>query len=223
MSKCMQTKRLSPDKIATMFDELSRLMPSNRLSTCEVLESQQTVILAAIKRGNSLRDIVNFLSKKGLKFSHETLRKCVLRWQGGASSGVKTESNKEQDFQTMDEVVAVEKDATSRQPVGHTVSKLGMGKPGGAWQSVVNEDPSDMPKESQGQAVDDGSNASNLQASLSQIQGSECANVDALALSKDSQDGVSEKMKEAGILGKNNNVDKIIKATFDVEPDKEKY
>ena len=223
MSKCMQTKKLSPDKIATIIEELSLLMPSNRLSTREVLESQQAVILAAIERGNSLRDIVNFLTKKGLKSSHETLRKCVLRWQGVASSSVKTESKKKQDLQKMGEVVAVKKNATSLQSVDHSVSNFEMGKPGGAEQSAVKEDSSGMPKESQGQAVDDGSNASNLQASLSQIQGSKCANGDALALSKDSQNGVPEKMRQVSILGKNNNVDKIIKATFDVEPDKEKY
>ena len=222
MSKCMQTKRLSPDKIATIFEELSLLMPSNRLSTREVLESQQAVILAAIERGNSLRDIVNFLTKKGLKSSHETLRKCVLRWQGGASSSVKTESKKKQDLQKMDEVVAVKKNANSLQSVDHSVSNFEMGKPEGAGQSAVKEDPSGMPKESQ-EAVDDGSNASNLQASLSQIQGSKCANGDALALSEDSQNGVPEKKRQVSILGKNNNVDKIIKATFDVEPDKEKY
>ena len=222
MSKCMQTKKLSPDKIATIFEELSLLMPSNRLSTREVLESQQAVILAAIERGNSLRDIVNFLTKKGLKSSHETLRKCVLRWQGGASSSVKTESKKKQDLQKMDEVVAVKKNANSLQSVDHSVSNFEMGKPEGAGQSAVKEDPSGMPKESQ-EAVDDGSNASNLQASLSQIQGSKCANGDALALSEDSQNGVPEKKRQVSILGKNNNVDKIIKATFDVEPDKEKY
>ena len=222
MSKCMQTKKLSPDKIATIFEELSLLMPSNRLSTREVLESQQAVILAAIERGNSLRDIVNFLTKKGLKSSHETLRKCVLRWQGGASSSVKTESKKKQDLQKMDEVVAVKKNVNSLQSVDHSVSNFEMGKPEGAGQSAVKEDPSGMPKESQ-EAVDDGSNASNLQASLSQIQGSKCANGDALALSEDSQNGVPEKKRQVSILGKNNNVDKIIKATFDVEPDKEKY
>ena len=222
MSKCMQTKKLSPDKIATIFEELSLLMPSNRLSTREVLESQQAVILAAIERGNSLRDIVNFLTKKGLKSSHETLRKCVLRWQGGASSSVKTESKKKQDLQKMDEVVKKKKNANSLQSVDHSVSNFEMGKPEGAGQSAVKEDPSGMPKESQ-EAVDDGSNASNLQASLSQIQGSKCANGDALALSEDSQNGVPEKKRQVSILGKNNNVDKIIKATFDVEPDKEKY
>ena len=137
MSKCMQTKKLSPDKIATIFEELSLLMPSNRLSTREVLESQQAVILAAIERGNSLRDIVNFLTKKGLKSSHETLRKCVLRWQGGASSSVKTESKKKQDLQKMDEVVAVKKNANSLQSVDHSVSNFEMGKPEGAGQSEM--------------------------------------------------------------------------------------
>lgn len=64
MSKCVQKKRLSADKIASIFEGLSRLMPSNRPSTREVLESQRAVILAAIARGNSLRDIVNFLTKR---------------------------------------------------------------------------------------------------------------------------------------------------------------
>ena len=83
MSNCVQKKRLSADKVASIFEGLSRLMPSNRLSTREVLESQQAVILAAIARGNSLRDIVNYLSKKGLNLSHETLRKIVGQWQQG--------------------------------------------------------------------------------------------------------------------------------------------
>ena len=81
MSNCVQKKRLSADKISSIFEGLSRLMPSNRPSTREVLESQQAVILAAIARGNSLRDIVNYLSKKGLNLSHETLRKIVGQWQ----------------------------------------------------------------------------------------------------------------------------------------------
>ena len=83
MSNCVQKKRLSADKISSIFEGLSRLMPSNRPSTREVLESQQAVILAAIARGNSLRDIVNYLSKKGLNLSHETLRKIVGQWQQG--------------------------------------------------------------------------------------------------------------------------------------------
>lgn len=91
-------KRLSADKVASIFEGLSRLMPSNRLSTREVLESQQAVILAAISRGNSLRDIVNFLTKKGLKASHETLRKMVLQWQNEATPSVKAESKRNKIF-----------------------------------------------------------------------------------------------------------------------------
>lgn len=93
MSKAIQIKRLTADKITSIFDELSRLKPSERSSIRKVLESQQSVILAAIKRGNSLRDIVNFLAKKGLKVSHETLRKIVLQWQEGAKSAAKVDQS----------------------------------------------------------------------------------------------------------------------------------
>ncbi len=92
MSKAMQTKWLTAEKITSIFGELSQLMPAKRSSIREILESQQSVILAAIERGNSLRDIVNFLARKGLKVSHETLRKIVLQWQEGAKSAVKVES-----------------------------------------------------------------------------------------------------------------------------------
>ena len=121
MSKCVQKKRLSADKIASIFEGLSRLMPSNRPSTREVLESQQAVILAAIARGNSLRDIVNFLTKKGLNVSHESLRKIVLLWQSGVASGVKPESKKGVDIQNVEGAAAVKNGTISRQAMGCSV------------------------------------------------------------------------------------------------------
>ena len=296
MSKCVQKKRLSADRIASIFEGLSRLMPSNRPSTREVLESQQAVILAAIARGNSLRDIVNFLTKKGLNVSHESLRKVVLLWQSGVASGVKPESKKAEDIQTVEGGVAVKNSTISRQYVGHAVSKSGVVKPEGMSQAAVNKDQSCVPKDNQNREVDDSSKVSNLQEPQSQIQGSERANRDAHAVSKsgavksdvtgqvsvnkdqvcvsknnqnheviggsdvsnlqarqsqiqtaervnhedsvlstDAQNGVSGKVKEAVIPEKKNlaflnsdslcfnNKDKIKKAAFDVEPDKEKY
>ena len=83
MSKCVQRKRLSADKIASIFEGLSRLMPSKKLSIREIIEDKKDVVLAAIANGNSFRDIVNYLSKKGLNLSHETLRKIVGQWQQG--------------------------------------------------------------------------------------------------------------------------------------------
>ena len=296
MSKCVQKKRLSADKIASIFEGLSRLMPSNRPSTREVLESQQVVILAAIARGNSLRDIVNFLTKKGLNVSHESLRKSVLLWQSGVASGVKPESKKAEDIQNVEGGVAVKNGTISRQAMGCSVSKSGAVKSEGTGQAAVNKDHSSVSKDNQNREVDDSSNVSNLQESQRQIQGSERVNLDATALSNrgvekpdgasqsavkdgqacasksnqnnevngrcgvsnlqarqsqmqaekcvnhddsvlstDVQKGVSGKVKEAVIPEKKNlaflnsdslcfnNKDKIKKAAFDVEPDKEKY
>ncbi len=296
MSKCVQKKRLSADKIASIFEGLSRLMPSNRPSTREVLESQQAVILAAIARGNSLRDIVNFLTKKGLNVSHESLRKSVLLWQSGVASGVKPESKEAEDIQNVEVGVAVKNGTISRQVMGSTVSKSGAVKSEGMSQAAVNKDHSSVSKDNQNREVDDSSNVSNLQESQRQIQGSERVNLDAPAvpnlgvvttddtsqaavkdgqasvsksnqnnevncrcgvsnlqarqsqmqaekcvnhddsvLSTDVQKGVSGKVKEAVFSEKKNfaflnsdsqhynNKDKIQKATFDVEPDKEKY
>ena len=296
MSKCVQRKRLSADKIASIFEGLSRLMPSNRPSTREVLESQQAVILAAIARGNSLRDIVNFLTKKGLNVSHESLRKSVLLWQSGVASGVKPESKEAEDIQNVEVGVAVKNGTISRQVMGSTVSKSGAVKSEGMSQAAVNKDHSSVSKDNQNREVDDSSNVSNLQESQRQIQGSERVNLDAPAvpnlgvvttddtsqaavkdgqasvsksnqnnevngrcdvsnlqarqsqmqaekcvkhddsvLSIDVQKGVSGKVKEAVFSEKKNfaflnsdsqhynNKDKIQKATFDVEPDKEKY
>ncbi|MDD3682920.1 MAG: hypothetical protein PHW09_03460 [Desulfovibrio desulfuricans] len=296
MSKCVQKKRLSADKIASIFEGLSRLMPSNRPSTREVLESQRAVILAAIARGNSLRDIVNFLTKKGLNVSHESLRKIVLLWQGGVASGVKPESKKAEDIQNVEGGVAVKNGTISRQVMGCSVSKSGAVKSDGTSQAAVNKDQSCVPKDNQNREVDDSSKVSNLQEAQRQIQGSERVNLDATALSNrgvvksdgtsqsavkdgqacasksnqnnevngrchvsnlqepqsqiqaaervnhedsvlstDAQNGVSGKVKEAVIPEKKNlaflnsdslcfnNKDKIKKAAFDVEPDKEKY
>ena len=183
MSNCVQKKRLSADKISSIFEGLSRLMPSNRPSTREVLESQQAVILAAIARGNSLRDIVNFLTKKGLNVSHESLRKVVLLWQGGVASGVKPESKKAEDIQTVEGGVAVKNSTISRQYVGHAVSKSGAVKSDGAGQAAVNKDQSCVSKDSQNREVNSSSDVSNLQEPQSQIQGSERVNLDATALS----------------------------------------
>ena len=296
MSKCVQRKRLSADKIASIFEGLSRLMPSNRPSTREVLESQQAVILAAIARGNSLRDIVNFLTKKGLNVSHESLRKVVLLWQSGVALGVKPESKEAEDIQNVEVGVAVKNGTTSRQVMGCSVSKSGAVKSEGMSQAAVNKDHSSVSKDNQNREVDDSSNVSNLQEPQRQILGSERVNLDAPAvpnlgvvttddtsqaavkvgqvcvsknnqnyegnggsdvsnlqarqsqmqaekcvkhddsvLSIDVQKGVSGKVKEAVFSEKKNlaflnsdsqnfnNKDKIQKAAFDVEPDKEKY
>ena len=296
MSKCVQKKRLSADKIASIFEGLSRLMPSNRPSTREVLESQQAVILAAIARGNSLRDIVNFLTKKGLNVSHESLRKIVLLWQSGVASGVKSESKQTEDIQNVGGSVAVKNGTISRQVMGCSVSKSGVVKPEGMSQAAVNKDHSSVSKDNQNREVNGSSEVSNLQEPQRQVQGSERVNRDAPAvpnigvvktddtsqsavnagqvcvsknnqnhevngcgdvpnlqasqsqmqaakginhddsvLSTDVQKGVSGKVKEAIFSEKKNlaflnsdslcfnNKDKIKKAAFDVEPDKEKY
>ena len=296
MSKCVQKKRLSADKIASIFEGLSRLMPSNRPSTREVLESQQAVILAAIARGNSLRDIVNFLTKKGLNVSHESLRKSVLLWQSGVASGVKSESKQTEDIQNVGGSVAVKNGTISRQVMGCSVSKSGVVKPEGMSQAAVNKDHSSVSKDNQNREVNGSSEVSNLQEPQRQVQGSERVNRDAPAvpnigvvktddtsqsavnagqvcvsknnqnhevngcgdvpnlqasqsqmqaakginhddsvLSTDVQKGVSGKVKEAIFSEKKNlaflnsdtqyfnNKDKIQKAAFDVEPDKEKY
>lgn len=235
MSNCVQKKRLSADKISSIFEGLSRLMPSNRPSTRDVLESQQAVILAAIARGNSLRDIVNFLTKKGLRASHETLRKMVLQWQNETTPSVKAESKKEQDIQNVEVGVAVKNGTINRQYVGHAVSKYGVVKPEGMSQSAVKDSQDCVSKNNQNEDVGDSSNVSNLKPRQSQIQASERVNHDDSVLSKDDQNGVSGKVKEAVILEKNNfaflnndsqyfnNKDKTKRAAFDVEPDKEKY
>jgi len=296
MSKCVQRKRLSADKIASIFEGLSRLMPSNRPSTREVLESQQAVILAAIARGNSLRDIVNFLTKKGLNVSHESLRKSVLLWQSGVAPGVEPESKKGEDIQNVEGAAAVKNGTTSRQVMGCSVSKSGVVKSEGISQAAVNKDHSFVPKDNQNREVNGSSEVSNLQEPQRQVQASERVNLDATALSnrgvekpdgtsqaavKDGQacvsksnqnnevngrcgvsnlqarqsqmqaekcvkhddsvlstdvhKGVSGKVKEAVFSEKKNfaflnsdsqqfnNKDKIQKAAFDVEPDKEKY
>ena len=235
MSKCVQKKRLSADKIASIFEGLSRLMPSNRPSTREVLESQQAVILAAIARGNSLRDIVNFLTKKGLNVSHESLRKSVLLWQSGVASGVKPESKKAEDIQNVEVGVAVKNGTISRQVMGCSVSKSGAVKYEGTGQATVNKDHSSVSKDNQNREVNGSSDVSNLQARQSQMQAAKCVNHDDSVLSTDVQKGVSGKVKEAVFSEKKNlaflnsdtqyfnNKDKIQKAAFDVEPDKEKY
>ena len=235
MSKCVQKKRLSADKIASIFEGLSRLMPSNRPSTREVLESQRAVILAAIARGNSLRDIVNFLTKKGLNVSHESLRKIVLLWQGGVASGVKPESKKAEDIQNVEGGVAVKNGTISRQVMGCSVSKSGAVKSDGTSQSAVKDGQVCVSKNNQNREVNGSSDVSNLQARQSQMQAAKCGNHDDSVLSTDVQKGVSGKVKEAVIPEKKNlaflnsdsqnfnNKDKIQKAAFDVEPDKEKY
>ena len=287
MSKCVQKKRLSADKIASIFEGLSRLMPSNRPSTREVLESQQAVILAAIARGNSLRDIVNFLTKKGLNVSHESLRKSVLLWQSGVASGVKPESKKAEDIQNVEVGVAVKNGTISRQVMGCSVSKSGAVKSEGMSQAAVNKDHREVngssevsnlqepqrqilgservnldatalsnrgvekpdgasqaavkvgqvcvSKNNQNYEVNGGSDVSNLQARQSQMQTAKCVKHDDSVLSTDVQKGVSGKVKEAVFSEKKNlaflnsdsqyfnNKDKIQKAAFDVEPDKEKY
>ena len=287
MSKCVQKKRLSADKIASIFEGLSRLMPSNRPSTREVLESQQAVILAAIARGNSLRDIVNFLTKKGLNVSHESLRKSVLLWQSGVASGVKPESKKAEDIQNVEVGVAVKNGTISRQVMGCSVSKSGVVKSEGMSQAAVNKDHREVngssevsnlqepqrqilgservnldatalsnrgvekpdgasqaavkvgqvcvSKNNQNYEVNGGSDVSNLQARQSQMQAAKGVNHDDSVLSTDVQKGVSGNVKEAVFSEKKNfaflnsdsqyfnNKHNIQKATFDVEPDKEKY
>ena len=287
MSKCVQKKRLSADKIASIFEGLSRLMPSNRPSTREVLESQQAVILAAIARGNSLRDIVNFLTKKGLNVSHESLRKIVLLWQSGVASGVKPESKKAEDIQNVEVGVAVKNGTISRQVMGCSVSKSGVvksegmsqaavnkdhrevngssevsnlqepqrqilgservnldatalsnrgvEKPDGASQSAVKDGQACVSKSNQNNEVNGRCHVSNLQEPQSQIQAAERGNHDDSVLSTDVHKGVSGKVKKAVFSEKKNlafpnsdsqnfnNKDKIQKAAFDVEPDKEKY
>ncbi len=296
MSKCVQKKRLSADKIASIFEGLSRLMPSNRPSTREVLESQQAVILAAIARGNSLRDIVNFLTKKGLNVSHESLRKSVLLWQSGVASGVKPESKEAEDIQNVEVGVAVKNGTISRRVMGCSVSKSGAVKYEGTGQATVKKGHSSVSKDNRNREVNGSSEVSNLQEPQRQILGSERVNLDAPALLKfvvvktddtsqaavkdgqvcvqnsnqnhkvnvggdvpslkarqsqmqaakcvnhddsvlstDVQKGVSGKVKKAVFSEKKNlaflnsdsqnfnNKDKIQKAAFDVEPDKEKY
>ena len=287
MSKCVQKKRLSADKIASIFEGLSRLMPSNRPSTREVLESQQAVILAAIARGNSLRDIVNFLTKKGLNVSHESLRKVVLLWQSGVASGVKPESKKGVDIQNVEGAAAVKNGTTSRQVMGCSVSKSGVVKPEGMSPAAVNKDHREVNGSSevsnlqepqrqilgservnldapallkfvvvktddtsqaavkdgqvcvqnsnQNHKVNVGGDVPSLKARQSQMQAAKCVNHDDSVLSTDVQKGVSGKVKEAVFSEKKNlaflnsdsqyfnNKDKIQKAAFDVEPDKEKY
>ena len=287
MSNCVQKKRLSADKVASIFEGLSRLMPSNRLSTREVLESQQTVILAAISRGNSLRDIVKFLTKKGLRASHETLRKMVLQWQNETTPSVKAESKKEQDIRNVEVGVAVKNGTINRQYVGHTVSKSGVVKSEGMSQAAVNKDHREVNGSSevsnlqepqrqilgservnldapallkfvvvktddtsqaavkdgqvcvqnsnQNHKVNVGGDVPSLKARQSQMQAAKCVNHDDSVLSTDVQKGVSGKVKKAVFSEKKNlaflnsdsqyfnNKDKIQKAAFDVEPDKEKY
>ena len=235
MSNCVQKKRLSADKVASIFEGLSRLMPSNRLSTREVLESQQTVILAAISRGNSLRDIVKFLTKKGLRASHETLRKMVLQWQNETTPSVKAESKKEQDIQNVEVGVAVKNGTINRQYVGHAVSKYGVVKPEGMSQSAVKDGQVCVSKNNQNYEVNGGNDVSNLQARQSQMQAATCGNHDDSVLSTDVHKEASGKVKKAVFSEKKNlaflnsdsqnfnNKDKIQKAAFDVEPDKEKY
>ena len=235
MSKCVQKKRLSADKIASIFEGLSRLMPSNRPSTREVLESQQAVILAAIARGNSLRDIVNFLTKKGLNVSHESLRKIVLLWQSGVASGVKPESKKAEDIQNVEGGVAVKNGTISRQVMGCSVSKSGAAKSDGTSQSAVKDGQACASKSNQNNEVNGRCHVSNLQEPQSQIQAAERGNHDDSVLSTDVHKGVSGKVKKAVFSEKKNlaflnsdsqnfnNKNKIQKAAFDVEPDKEKY
>jgi len=262
-------------------------MPSNRPSTREVLESQQAVILAAIARGNSLRDIVNFLTKKGLNVSHESLRKSVLLWQSGVAPGVEPESKKGEDIQNVEGAAAVKNGTISRQVMGCTVSKSGVVKSEGMSQAAVNKDHREVngssevsnlqepqrqilgservnldatalsnrgvekpdgasqaavkvgqvcvSKNNQNYEVNGGSDVSNLQARQSQMQTAKCVKHDDSMLSTDVQKGVSGKVKEAVFSEKKNflflnsdsqylnNKDKIQKAAFDVEPDKEKY
>ena len=81
MPKTQHNRRLSKEKISAIFDGLLRLTPSKKLSIREIIEDKKDVVLAAIANGNSLCDIVNYLSKKGLNLSHETLRKIVGQWQ----------------------------------------------------------------------------------------------------------------------------------------------
>ena len=83
MPKTQHNKRLSEEKISAIFDGLLKLTPSKKLSIREIIEDKKDVVLAAIANGNSFRDIVNYLSKKGLNLSHETLRKIVGQWQQG--------------------------------------------------------------------------------------------------------------------------------------------
>lgn len=81
MPKTQHNRRLSEEKISAIFDGLLKLTPSKKLSIREIIEDKKDVVLAAIANGNSFRDIVNYLSKKGLNLSHETLRKIVGQWQ----------------------------------------------------------------------------------------------------------------------------------------------
>lgn len=83
MPKTQHNRRLSEEKISAIFDGLLKLTPSKKLSIREIIEDKKDVVLAAIANGNSFRDIVNYLSKKGLNLSHETLRKIVGQWQQG--------------------------------------------------------------------------------------------------------------------------------------------
>ena len=79
MPKTQHNRQLSEEKISAIFDGLLKLTPSKKLSIREIIEDKKDVVLAAIANGNSFRDIVNYLSKKGLNLSHETLRKIVGR------------------------------------------------------------------------------------------------------------------------------------------------
>ena len=110
-----------------------------------------------------------------------------------------------------------------------------MEKPDGASQSAVKDGQVCVSKNNQNREDNGSSDVSNLQARASQMQAAKGINHDDSVLSTDVQKGVSGKVKEAIFSEKKNlaflnsdtqyfnNKDKIQKAAFDVEPDKEKY
>jgi len=115
------------------------------------------------------------------------------------------------------------------------LSNRGVEKPDGASQAAVKVGQVCVSKNNQNYEVNGGSDVSNLQARQSQMQTAKCVKHDDSMLSTDVQKGVSGKVKEAVFSEKKNflflnsdsqylnNKDKIQKAAFDVEPDKEKY
>lgn len=80
MPRGIRKIEMNEDKIQRLFLDLAKLEPPKKPTVKEVLESYKSNIEAAIKRGNSLRDIAKFLTDGGMKVSHETLRKLAEEW-----------------------------------------------------------------------------------------------------------------------------------------------
>lgn len=116
---------LSEDKVKEIFQGLKSLMPPKKPTLSEILDDNKAVIVAAINKGNSLRDIAKYLSDSGLKTSHETLRKTVEKW-GQSNVGSKPKQAKKQDENT-------EKKSLSTAENDITNEAASASKPGGSF------------------------------------------------------------------------------------------